>query len=99
MTITSAIVLFAVIWFMVLFVLLPIGLSTQGDEGEIVPGTHAGSPARIAMKRKALWTTLITTILWLVIAGVIVSGWIGVRDFDWFNRMGPPPEAIGDRDG
>ncbi len=32
MGITSALVLFAVIWFMVLFVTLPIGLRTQGDE-------------------------------------------------------------------
>ncbi|MAY31868.1 MAG: hypothetical protein CMM86_04625, partial [Rhodovulum sp.] len=38
MTITAAIVLFAVIWFMVLFVTLPVRLRTQGDVGEIVPG-------------------------------------------------------------
>ena len=45
MSIVSAIVLFAVIWFMVLFIVLPIRLETQGDVGEHVPGTHAGSPA------------------------------------------------------
>ena len=98
MSIVSAIVLYAVIWFMVLFVALPIGLSTQGDEGDILPGTHAGSPARISMKRKAGWVTLWATLIWAIIAGIIISEWISVRDFDWFERM-DPPSATGGRDG
>ena len=44
MPITSALVLFAVIWFLTLFIVLPLRLQTQGDVGEIEPGTHAGSP-------------------------------------------------------
>ena len=43
MSITSAIVLYAVIWFMVFLIVIPIRLQTQGDVGRIVPGTHAGS--------------------------------------------------------
>ena len=42
MDITSAIVLYVVIWFMTFFVLLPIRIQTQGDLGRIVPGTQAG---------------------------------------------------------
>ena len=45
MSIVSAIVLYAVLWFLTLFVVLPIRLETQGDRGEIVPGTHAGAPS------------------------------------------------------
>ena len=45
MNIVSALVLLAVIWFLALFVVLPIRLETQGDVGESVEGTHAGSPA------------------------------------------------------
>ena len=99
MSITAAIVLFAVIWFMVLFVLLPIGLRTQGDEGDIVPGTHAGSPARISMKRKSLWTTAVAAVVWAIIVGIILSGWISVRDLDWFERMDPPSAAADGRGG
>ena len=44
MGITSAIVLFVIIWFLTLFVVLPLRLQTQGDLGSIEPGTHAGSP-------------------------------------------------------
>ncbi|SFP81458.1 DUF1467 family protein [Tranquillimonas alkanivorans] len=93
MSITSAIVLYAVIWFMTLFVALPVRLRTQGDENEIVPGTHAGAPANLQMKRKALWVTGISFVLWILIAGIILSGWITVRDFDWFGRMDPIPTS------
>ena len=41
MSITSAFVLFAVIWFMVFLIVIPIRLQTQGEVGQIVPGTHA----------------------------------------------------------
>ncbi|SFH16145.1 Predicted secreted protein [Palleronia marisminoris] len=93
---TAAIVLYAVVWFMVFFVILPIGLSTQGDEGEIVPGTHAGSPARFPLKRKVIQTTIWGTLIWAVIAAVIVSGKISVQDFDWFDRMSPRAGEAGD---
>ncbi len=99
MGITSAIVLYAVTWFMVFFVVLPIGLSTQGDEGEVVPGTHESSPARFPLKRKMLQTTIWGTLIWALIAGVILSGWISVRDFDWFERMSPPEPAAGETGG
>ncbi|MCU0906084.1 MAG: DUF1467 family protein [Rhodobacteraceae bacterium] len=89
MGITSAIVLFAVIWFMVLFIALPIGLRTQGDEGEIVPGTMAGSPANLNMKRKLWIVTAISAALWVVIAGIILSGAITIEDLDWFGRLQP----------
>ena len=95
---TSAIVLYAVVWFMVFFVILPIGLSTQGDEGKIEPGTHAGSPADFPLRRKMLQTTIWGTLIWALIAGVILSGRISVQDFDWFDRLSPRAWEAGDTD-
>jgi len=86
MGITSAIVLFAVIWFMVLFITLPLRLKTQGDVGEVVPGTQPGAPAELNLKRKILIVTAISLVLWAVIAGIIISGIITICDLDWFNR-------------
>ena len=88
MGITSAIVLYAVIWFMTLLCVIPVRLETQGDKGEIVPGTHAGSPVNPQMKKRFLITTVIAAVLWVIIAGIIFSGWITVRDLDYFRRMG-----------
>lgn len=88
MGITSALVLFAVIWFMTWLIVLPFRVETQGDRGEIVPGTHAGSPEVHNLKKKAWITTAISVVLWIIIAGIILSGWITIEDLDWFNRMG-----------
>lgn len=90
MGITSAIVLFAVIWFMTFLCIIPIRLTTQGDIGEVVPGTHAGSPEVHNLKKKAWITTAISVVLWIIIASIIISGAITVRDLDWFRRMGAP---------
>lgn len=86
----SALVLFAVIWTLVFFVVLPLRLETQGEAGEIVPGTHASSPANFSFKRKAKVTTLWAFPIWAVIAGVILSGAVTIRDIDWFERMSTP---------
>ena len=89
MSIVSAIVLFAVIWFMVLFVVLPIRLETQADVGERIDGTHAGSPSsNFSMKHKFRMTTLWAVPIWALLTGVILWGGISVRDLDMFDRMG-----------
>ncbi len=89
MTITAALVLFAVIWFLTLLVVLPVRIKTQGDLGDIVPGTHAGAPEVHHMKKKLWITTGITVVLWAIIAGIIISGVITVRDIDWLNQLEP----------
>lgn len=96
MGITSAIVLFAVIWFMAFLVILPLGLQTQAEAGEIVPGTHGSSPANLQMRSKVRLTTFWAIGLWIVIAGTILSGLITVRDLDYFNRMSTPEVSLTD---
>ena len=89
MAITSALVLYAVLWFLTLLIVLPIRLKTQGDVGEIVHGTHAGAPHEPQMKKRVLITTAVSFVLWVIIASIIISGTLTVRDLDWFERMGP----------
>ncbi|MCP3969959.1 MAG: DUF1467 family protein [Rhodobacteraceae bacterium] len=86
MAITSALVLFSVIWFMVLFVVLPLRLETQGDRGEVTPGTQAGAPAELNLGRKFRIVTAVAVVLWAIIAGIIVSGAITICDVDWLSR-------------
>ncbi len=87
MTITSAIVLFAMIWFLTLFVVLPIGLRTQGEEGDVVPGTPSSAPAGFVMRRKFIWVTVIAVALWLPICAFLIWGGVTVRDIDFWGRM------------
>jgi predicted secreted protein len=89
MTITGAIVLYAVTWFVTLFCVLPYRTVSQDEARDIVPGTPPGAPAGDVMRRKVRITTLIATPIWVVVVGIVLSGWISVADLDWFGRMKP----------
>ena len=65
MTITSAIVLLSVYWFIILFLILPINVTTQNDERNIIEGTAPSSPVNPNLKRKFSITTIVSIILWI----------------------------------
>jgi predicted secreted protein len=90
MNIVSGLVLYAVIWFLVLFIVLPIRLVTQGDRGDIVPGTQAGAPANLEMRRKAFVTTIVATVVWAILAAIIVSGMFRLSEMELFRWMIAP---------
>ena len=92
MSITGGIVLFAVIWFMVFFVVLQVSAGrSQDDAGAVEPGTPPGAPADARMSRKVAVTSGITVVVWSVIAAIILWGGITIYDLDWFGRLGPRP--------
>lgn len=87
MTITAALVLFSVTWFMVFFCVLPLQFQSQAEAGSVEPGTPRGAPADAQIARKARLTTIIATCLFLVMAYVIIWGGFGVRDIDFMGWM------------
>ena len=87
----SGLVLFAVIWFMTFLVILPIKIQTQGDLGEIVPGTHAGSPEHHHLRKKMWITTGLSCVIWGVIAALMLTGTVTLDDVDLYKRFGPNP--------
>jgi predicted secreted protein len=61
MSATFAIAIYLVIWWTVLFAVLPIGVRTQGEDGSVVPGTPESAPTAPRLMRVVLLTTLIST--------------------------------------
>ena len=67
MSIITHIVVFTISWWLVLFMVLPIGVKTAEEEGETRdPNTAEGAPHNPRIIRKMLITTAIATVLWLV---------------------------------
>jgi predicted secreted protein len=77
MSVTGAIVIFVMVWWMVFFAMLPIGVRGQAEMKEVAPGTEPGAPLDPNLKRKAIWTTLIALPITIVIEAVIALGWLG----------------------
>ena len=88
MTITGAIVLFSVTWFMVFFCVLPLNFTSQDEAGSVVPGTPRSAPAGFVVRRKAFVTTWVATVIWAAICAVILWGGIGINDLDVFGILG-----------
>ncbi|WP_113912289.1 DUF1467 family protein [Roseovarius dicentrarchi] len=87
----TGLVLYAVIWAMTFMVAIPIRLQTQGEAGDIVPGTHKGSPQRHDLKKKAWIATAVALAIWGLTAWIILTGQITLEDIDLFTRFGPGP--------
>lgn len=90
MAITSAMVLFAVSWFMTFLVVLPLRMVTQGEAGDVVAGTHSSAPANLNLRRKVIVTTIAATLVWGVICTIILSGWLTIENLSWFAYPGEP---------
>ena len=86
MTIFNGAVLYAMLWFLSLFVVLPLRLTTQGEAGKVVQGTPESAPADPQMKRRLWIATIVSAAIWLPIAGVIISGVVSIDDIDFLRR-------------
>ena len=73
----TAVVVYLIVWWVVLFAVLPWGV--RAGEAE-VPGEMSGAPANPRLGLKALVTTAIATALFAVIWLVTESGWVSFRD-------------------
>jgi predicted secreted protein len=60
MPVTTAAAIFFLIWWVVLFAVLPWGVRRQDEAGEVAPGTDPGAPAVPYLARKLVWTTVVS---------------------------------------
>ena len=79
MSVTFAVAVYLIIWWTVLFAVLPIGLRTQGEDGAVVPGTPESAPTAPRLVRVTLLTTVISA---LVFAALWASVTYGVVDLE-----------------
>ena len=72
----SGIVVFVIIWWLVLFMVLPWGIRRDEDPE---PGNEPAAPANPMLWRKALITTAIAIVLWGVAYWIISNDLISFR--------------------
>ncbi len=68
--VSGGLALYFVIWWILLFAVLPFGIRSQVESGEVVRGSEPGAPALPALREKAIWTTLVASIVLVVVAAV-----------------------------
>jgi predicted secreted protein len=74
MNIGLAIAIYFLLWWIVLFVVLPWGVRRQDEREEVVPGSDPGAPARPLLLKKAVATTLISAAIFAAGFAIWKSG-------------------------
>jgi predicted secreted protein len=77
MPVTTAIAIYFLIWWVVLFAILPFGIKSQHEhDGEMPPGTDPGAPVLPQIGRRVLWTTVVSAIIFAICYVVYVNHWV-----------------------
>ncbi len=58
LTLVGALSLYFIIWWTVLFAVLPFGVRSQHEDGFVVAGSEPGAPSLPRLREKAIWTSL-----------------------------------------
>lgn len=88
MTIAFGLALYFMIWWMVLFAVLPFGVKTQGEAGEVVPGTPASAPARQQMVKLFAINTVLAALVFAFVWYALENDWLQT------NTAAPPPPGV-----
>ncbi|WP_421786720.1 DUF1467 family protein [Hyphobacterium sp.] len=76
----TGIAIYLTTWWVVLFTILPLGITGQAESGEVIQGTESGAPIDPGLKRKAWLTTVAAAVIWLILFAVFEFGLISLDD-------------------
>jgi predicted secreted protein len=65
--------LYFVIWWVVLFAVLPIGVKSQYEAGEVVPGSEGAAPHAPMLLKKAVITTIVAAVVFGIVHLFVVE--------------------------
>jgi predicted secreted protein len=80
MSVSTSFAVFFIIWWVVLFAVLPWGIRSQAETGEVVPGSDPGAPALPKLKSKLVWTTLVSAIVFAAFQVIYRYRLVGLDD-------------------
>ncbi len=82
MSIFTALATYFVLWWLCLFVVLPWGVRSQHESDEMTPGTDPGAPVLPNLKRKLVWTTIVTSVVFAALSVVYALRLVTVDQID-----------------
>jgi predicted secreted protein len=81
MSVTTAIAIYFIIWWVVLFTVLPFGVRNAAEAGETVEaGNDPGAPTVPALGRKLIWTTIVSSVVFAICWALYVYRLVSLED-------------------
>jgi predicted secreted protein len=78
-SISTAVAIYFVLWWVVLFLTLPFGVSSQHEDGEGIAGTDPGAPIASLMGRKLIWTTVVSAVIFAIAMWAHQAGYLNIE--------------------
>ena len=66
--------IYGIIWFLTLFMVLPFGVKSQHETGDVVPGSEGGAPVRPQILKKLGINTIVATVFFALTYWLLTSG-------------------------
>ena len=79
MSIATAIAIYFIIWWVVLFAVLPFGVRSQQESGSVSDGTDPGAPVVPQLWLKLVWTTMVSLVVFALTALIYVNRWVTIE--------------------
>ncbi len=80
MSIPTALAIYFIVWWVTLFAVLPWGIKSQYEAGEVTEGTEPAAPTQPMIIRKLIYTTITALIIFLGIFWLIVYSGLSLED-------------------
>jgi predicted secreted protein len=80
MTVTGSLIAYICIWWIVFFSILPIGIESKKNHTRSLYGNDTGAPKNPKIVKKFIFSTLITTILFLGIYYMVSKDYLNIRE-------------------
>ena len=82
MGITGSIVIYVIIWWIIFFSILPVGIQSNKEKfKENIEGIDPGAPKNPRIAKKFLITTIITSIIFIVIYYLVRFNLLNLREY------------------
>lgn len=88
MGISTFIAIYFLIWWVTLFAVLPWGVRSQEEGGDVVPGSDPGAPSIHRVWQKLIWTTVVATVVFGILFVIYNAGLI---PYDFLMKIADPP--------
>jgi predicted secreted protein len=80
MGIAGSLMVIAIAWWLAFFLMLPVGVRSQAEDGTVVPGSEPSAPTAPRLWRKAFGALVIALVVWGALYWFIEYSGISIDD-------------------
>ena len=87
MNLAFALAIYFICWWIILFAILPFGVTTQQEAGDVAPGTAESAPVAPKLVPKLVVTTIAASVIYALIYWLLEGGVVTLDSIPFLPRF------------